>query len=416
MERLYLIFTFYQYIMSSPSQKHGSCGHIMASFDSHSFCARCREKSKGSDPCISHNDCPACNSLTEDQRLQLSTPSYRIRKEKRELKKSSDTPNKDSASSSLIDPSSVTVVGAVDAQGVVKSPGLSSEKKKKKTEPQEKKASAKHHKTAEGKPSKSPPQAHKSAADSRIDELDLKWSERFNRLEALLIAKTLDSQEPTFAPVKITLTHTPPVGVVKSSDPFIRPAEKLPTSDLSSTDHSPQRQATDKSLSSTVKKSSDLHGVSQIGSKGQSTSKLPKDKPNTDHLSDLPGTGSPFLQASSKSSSVPAGKHDSASMDTDSESEFSDRPPVDIFVDEGELSDNDPDATVTDPDQTLSEDQNYRETMRGIRSYMGWTDIPDIDTTTSTSDDNPFAGPRTQPIGKVSVKMPTDEWLCKKNG
>ena len=47
---------------------------------------------------------------------------------------------------------------------------------------------------------------------------------------------------------------------------------------------------------------------------------------------------------------------------------------------------------------------------------MGWTDIPDIDTATSTSDDNPFAGPRTQPTGKVSVKMPTDEWLCKKMG
>ena len=89
---------------------------------------------------------------------------------------------------------------------------------------------------------------------------------------------------------------------------------------------------------------------------------------------------------------------------------------MDIFVEEGELSDQDPDATVTDPDQTLSEDQNYRETMRGIRSYMGWTDIPDIDTTTSTSDDNPFAGPRTQSTGKVSVKMPTDEWLCKKMG
>ena len=103
--------------MSSPSQKHGSCGHIMASFDSHSFCARCREKGKGSDPCISHNDCTACNSLTEDQRIQLSTPSYRLKKEKRDLKKFSDTPAKDSTSSSLIDPSSVTVVGAVDAQG-----------------------------------------------------------------------------------------------------------------------------------------------------------------------------------------------------------------------------------------------------------------------------------------------------------
>ena len=47
---------------------------------------------------------------------------------------------------------------------------------------------------------------------------------------------------------------------------------------------------------------------------------------------------------------------------------------------------------------------------------MGWTHIPDMDTATSTSDDNPFAGPKTQPTGKVSVKMPTDEWLCKKMG
>ena len=102
--------------MSSPSQKHGSCGHIMASFDSHGFCARCRDKGKGSDPCTSHIDCNACNSLTEEQ--CLSTPSYRIKKEKLELKKSADnTPQKDSEISSLIHPSSV--VGAVDGQGMV---------------------------------------------------------------------------------------------------------------------------------------------------------------------------------------------------------------------------------------------------------------------------------------------------------
>ena len=83
--------------MSSPSQKRGSCGHIMASFDSHNFCARCREKGKGSDPCTSKNDCNSCNVLTEEQRLQLSTPSYRIKKEKRDLKKSSDTPKQDSS-------------------------------------------------------------------------------------------------------------------------------------------------------------------------------------------------------------------------------------------------------------------------------------------------------------------------------
>ena len=100
-------------------------------------------------------------------------------------------------------------------------------------------------------------------------------------------------------------------------------------------------------------------------------------------------------------------------MDTDSD--FSDQP-VDIFVEEGELSDQDPDATATDPDQTLSEEQNYKETMRGIRSFMGWTHIPDMDTAAATSDGNPFAGPKSQPMGKVSVNMPTEEWLCTKMG
>ena len=62
------------------------------------------------------------------------------------------------------------------------------------------------------------------------------------------------------------------------------------------------------------------------------------------------------------------------------------------------------DATVTDPDQSLSEEQSYRETMRGIQSFMGWTHIPDMDTTAGSSDNNPFAGPRLQTPGKVSCK------------
>ena len=35
--------------MSSPGQRRGSCGHAMANFDTHSHCARCREKGKGTD-------------------------------------------------------------------------------------------------------------------------------------------------------------------------------------------------------------------------------------------------------------------------------------------------------------------------------------------------------------------------------
>ena len=48
-----------------------------------------------------------------------------------------------------------------------------------------------------------------------------------------------------------------------------------------------------------------------------------------------------------------------------------------------------------------------RDNMQGIRSFMGWSNIPELDNTTNTSDDNPFAGPKTAHPGKVSVKMPT---------
>ena len=56
-------------------------------------------------------------------------------------------------------------------------------------------------------------------------------------------------------------------------------------------------------------------------------------------------------------------------------------------------------------DLDLSEDATYRETIRGVRSFMGWHDR------VSSSDDNPFAGFQVQPTGKVSVKLPVDEWL-----
>ena len=103
-------------------------------------------------------------------------------------------------------------------------------------------------------------------------------------------------------------------------------------------------------------------------------------------------------------------------MDTESDTDLSDRPPVDLFVEDRELSDQDPETPATDPDLTLSEEQTYRETMSGIRSFMGWSHIPEMDTAASKSEDNPFAGPKTQPTGKVSVSMPSDEWLCSKMG
>ena len=68
----------------------------MASFDTH--CARFREKGKGSDFCVENppsSDCQICNAFTNDQRQQLATPSYRLKKEKREAKKLEAPPPQD---------------------------------------------------------------------------------------------------------------------------------------------------------------------------------------------------------------------------------------------------------------------------------------------------------------------------------
>ena len=53
--------------------------------------------------------------------------------------------------------------------------------------------------------------------------------------------------------------------------------------------------------------------------------------------------------------------------------------------------------------------------MRCIRSFMGWHNIPEFETV-SSSDDNPFAGARVLRTDKVSVKLPVDDWLCRKMG
>ena len=85
----------------------------MASFDGHSFCARCRDKGKGEEPCISNKetvDCKFCNSVHPEQHMQLATPSYKIKKEKREAKRADSNPADDS---SLVDPATVSIIGAV---------------------------------------------------------------------------------------------------------------------------------------------------------------------------------------------------------------------------------------------------------------------------------------------------------------
>ena len=301
--------------------------------------------------------------------------------------------------------------------------------------------------------------ASTSSAADRFSELDQKWSERFNRLEALLLFKSL---QPTFSS-EVNPSHSPPVNVSRDTEPFFQPTHRNPG------DSSPKRTGPDISAaqqlsaskltshSSTSSSAVKRTGPDSTAAKQKSTGKLKLDqirpksstgrtgpdtatvtskstgKPHTDShrpssrpvqsastspadppLSDRPstdrpqqsvasGSESPSLQKSSRKDSI-------SSLESEVDTDFSDRPPVELFVEEGELSDE---QELTEHDLPTSEEQTYRETMRGIRSFMGWSHVPNADST-NPSDDNPFAGPKTPAPSKVSVHMPTEEWLCKK--
>ena len=112
----------------------------------------------------------------------------------------STTSSKVTLSPILVNPARVSVIRAVDGQDT----GLNAQPAEKKKKVEEKKKSVK------AKSSSDRPAA--VSTDQRFEELDQKWSDWFNRLEALLLAKTLDQpqQEPTFGTVKVVPAHSPP--------------------------------------------------------------------------------------------------------------------------------------------------------------------------------------------------------------
>ena len=334
---------------------------------------RCRDKKKVSDPCIETPPaaCSHCDALSSEQKAQLSTPSYKLKKERKEAKSSTPVKAVDTLSPTLVDPALVSVVGVVDGQTTS---GLSgpAEKKSKKVESKKSSTSTKPARSDKSvKSSSNPPpttstteqgKSTTSSTDSKISDLDKKWSDRFNRLEVLLLAKTIDKpQDPVFSTVKVTPAHAPPANVVRPN-PFLKPASQ-------------PSHLTDPAVDSPATDSSQHKPVARASSSAQP-------EPATRETA----------QKRLTSAFDTSRKESPSSSESDSDSLSSDRPPLDIFPEEGELSD-DQEANLSDHDQSLSEEQSYRETMRGIRSYMSWDHIPDIDSGTITSEDNPFAGP-----------------------
>ena len=178
--------------MASSGQKKGGCGHIMANFDTHIRCVRCREKGAGSDPCVQgKEDSAACLLLTPEQRKQLATPTYKLRKEKKSSTKQEV----------LVDPSSVSVVGPVDLNQSTASATSSTNIS-----------------------------LDDSSFKKELSELKDEWSTRFACIEALLTmgSNPISAQPisavghvaPVFSLVKVKVAHPPPTGVLSSS-PFL---------------------------------------------------------------------------------------------------------------------------------------------------------------------------------------------------
>ena len=225
----------------------------------------------------------------------------------------------------------------------------------------------------------SPAKSTKGTTDNRLEAMDLKWSEIFSRLEAMLLSKTLSQPEPSFQPVKATPVKPPPAGATEKVEPFFAASHPVNRPSASQKNPTDRPQHVDQPLSS--------------------------DQLTTD----------PTLRPMASSSSVLSTQQQSdPEMDTDIASDSDSLPDITDKCEEGELSDLDQYISLTDTDQTLSEEQNYRETMHGIMSYMGWSHIPDVDSALANSEDNLFATPKQQPAGKISIQLPTDNWLCRK--
>ena len=106
------------------------------------------------------------------------------------------------------------------------------------------------------KPKKSS-SALSSATEDKFTALEDKWSDRFNRLEALLLAR---SMELTFSSdIRVAPAHPPPGNVARDTEPFFQPADRpMDTSQRTGPDSSAALQLS----AGELPKDSALHGSS----------------------------------------------------------------------------------------------------------------------------------------------------------
>ena len=378
---------------ASPGQRRGICGHMMAGFDQHECCARCRNKGLGSDPCVQKKFCSICDNLTDQQQGMLSTPQYQIRKDKK--------------AGLLVSPSKVTVVGVVD-QGATDMP-----------------------EDAPDPSSGSGPQevfqiSHHSADDfvSRkdLDVLSNQLEEKFARFDALLSCTNVFSSPK----VPVNAMSAP-----VSDQPFFMPSDPRATGPVRSPgpDEDLQRTKTmEKKNKGPGKKGKKSKPVSSATSSNlptvpdkSPTGSLSSSQPAASAKVDIPGPGA-FLslgQGSCTSSFVlttaepqPAA---SGTFGTGS-GPFLATAPDDSDVESvtGRSDKDSEEGEISETEQ--NEEMNYREMVRAVRAFLGWSHIPDFEYSATDGDrsDNPWKGKHPRKMGKISVELPAEDWLCHK--
>ena len=419
--------------MASPGdrkgQRRGSCGHAMASFDLHDKCARCRDKNIGKDDCVLNKSCSICDGFSDSQRDMLATPTYKIRKDKK--------------AGLLVSPKDVTVLSTADGEPTFQSP------------------SGALAQVPAQPPHDSPPASSSSAPQTsyvtaeQFTAMSDKWAEQFARMEALLSrgnifstpvtsVKPIDTQSvisttPFIPPAtRPTGPVEAPVAVEKSSSSKSNDKDKdkqkkshkskkpdKPAHDSSSHKSSakPEKSKRDRSPSP-VRKHSSSKGSKSVPSSGPESGKQTTiTKASSSLFSSTTTTGSLHAgTGSSTPSSAPTGHGQSTgacAFPPDTGIEHYDLVSDDDYSheddrsgnlsDEGQLSDS-----TEVPEKT--EEMTYRETVRSVRSYMGWHHVPTFETTFSDPDktNNPWKGKNPQKPTRVSVAMPPDDWLCQK--
>ena len=106
--------------MASPGEKQGTCGYIMASFDSHLNCAHCCNKGVGEDMCVLKKDCSIASHLLSSR--SSSWPHPRTMYEKKEHSEKTATPTQ-------IDPADCKLLGKVEGDRVIEETPPSKQKK-----------------------------------------------------------------------------------------------------------------------------------------------------------------------------------------------------------------------------------------------------------------------------------------------